>query len=277
MISLVGNLSLSLAVLVAALAVVMSLGSVRLEMNGLLRTALAARRIFRAPDRQFIGADGSVAHERFLNPVRCSLHRTSAADRIQAGRVLGRPGWKPAAVGVVAGGDVRDVSRQPPARSRPGSRRDCRHARGRPRLFRAADAAGGQSVYTERSDSLRWRRAQSHASGSEHDRASADPLSRLCRLHHSLCDAHRRAGGQTHGQSVDPEHTTLGHRRLALSLDRHPARREMGVCCAGMGRLLGMGPGRKCLAPALAHGNRACFIRSWCNSTGACSNSGARR
>ena len=58
-------------------------------------------------------------------------------------------------------------------------------------------------------------------------------------------------GGVDHALSrreVDPHHPPLDHGDLGLPDLRHLPRRALGVLGAGLGRLLGMGPGRERVA-----------------------------
>src|SRR5215831_3401627 len=52
---------------------------------------------------------------------------------------------------------------------------------------------------------------------------------------------------------MDTEYTPLDARCLALSQCWYPPRRTMGLCRARMGRILGLGPGGKCVIHAVAY------------------------
>src|SRR5262245_21186037 len=54
---------------------------------------------------------------------------------------------------------------------------------------------------------------------------------------------------------MDTEYTPLDSGCLALSRYRYPPRRTMGLCRARMGRILGLGSGRKCVIHAMAYGH----------------------
>ena len=58
------------------------------------------------------------------------------------------------------------------------------------------------------------------------------------------------------GRRLDPLHPPLRARRLALPRHGHPAGLVLVLQRAGLGRLLGLGPGRERLADAVAHRHR---------------------
>ena len=65
-----------------------------------------------------------------------------------------------------------------------------------------------------------------------------------------------RAHHEVSRREVDSHHPPLDHGHLGLPHLRSLSRRALGLLRAGLGRLLGMGPRRKCLAHALAHRHR---------------------
>src|SRR5262249_598114 len=85
---------------------------------------------------------------------------------------------------------------------------------------------------------------------------SAESLSGVCRLRCAFCLCDRCIGQWVPRYPVDTEYTPLDFGSLVVSRHRHPARRTMGLCGTGMGRLLGLGPSRKCLVYAMVNGYR---------------------
>jgi hypothetical protein len=63
----------------------------------------------------------------------------------------------------------------------------------------------------------------------------------------------------------DPDHPPLDHGHLGISHLRSLSRRALGLLGSGMGRLLGMGPGRECIPHAVANWHR---IPAQCNDAG---------
>src|SRR5579883_2210481 len=85
---------------------------------------------------------------------------------------------------------------------------------------------------------------------------SAHALSWLRRLQRAVRLCAGRADDALSGGEVDSYHTPLDHGDLALFDLRHLSRCALGLFGARLGRLLGLGPGGKCLADAVAHRHR---------------------
>ena len=73
--------------------------------------------------------------------------------------------------------------------------------------------------------------------------SSPDALSRICRFLGTLRLCAGRAHDAVPRRKVDQDHARLDARHLALSHRRHLPRHALGLRCARMGRLLGMGSG----------------------------------
>ena len=72
-------------------------------------------------------------------------------------------------------------------------------------------------------------------------------------FYHSVRVCARRAAGPLSRREMDSHHAPLDHDRLGLPERRHSAGRALGLRRARLGRLLGLGPGRKCVAAAVAY------------------------
>ena len=99
----------------------------------------------------------------------------------------------------------------------------------------------------------RWPRPGSAAPILDHGHPSALPLSRLRRLRRPLRLRHGFVNYQAAGRRLDPHHPPLGASNLGLPIHRHLTRRRLGLRRPRLGRLLGLGPRRKCLPPSLDH------------------------
>ena len=75
----------------------------------------------------------------------------------------------------------------------------------------------------------------------------------------------RRAAHPRSRPGLRPGDAAVGARRLDLPDARHHRRQLLGLLRAWLGRLVVLGPGRECLADAVAGGDRACSIRSPCS------------
>src|SRR3954463_5072939 len=64
---------------------------------------------------------------------------------------------------------------------------------------------------------------------------------------------------------MDPHHAALDDGDVALSWVRHRPRLALGIFSSRMGRLLGMGPGRRRISDAVAH--RHC-VSAFCDDAG---------
>ena len=104
---------------------------------------------------------------------------------------------------------------------------------------------------------LRRPRPEPAAAGAHpHGVPPADALPRLRRVHGAVRVRHRRAGHRPPRRGMagrDP----AGHApRLGVPHRRHHPRRLVELRGARLGRLLGLGPGRERVAPAVAHRHR---------------------
>ena len=104
-------------------------------------------------------------------------------------------------------------------------------------------------------DARRWQRPQSAPAISGDGHPSAHAVFGLHGLHDSVCVCAGRAAWPISGREVDSSDAPLDHDRLGVSVGGNSARRALGLCRARMGRLLGLGPGRKCVPDAVADGN----------------------
>ena len=102
---------------------------------------------------------------------------------------------------------------------------------------------------------------ESAAAVVDHGHPSAHALSGLCGLHCALCLRHGFARNPSTGRGLDSYHAPLGHRHLAVSNRRNHARHGMGLRGSRVGRLLGLGSGRKCFGHALDHRHRVPSFR----------------
>ena len=84
---------------------------------------------------------------------------------------------------------------------------------------------------------------------------SAESLPGICRFRRAFCICDWCFGEWASRYPMDTEYTPLDARRLALSRCRYPPRRTMGLCRTRMGRILGLGSGRKCVIHAMAYGH----------------------
>jgi len=109
--------------------------------------------------------------------------------------------------------------------------------------------------------SCRRHGIESSSSISRDGDSSAHALFGIRRLHRSLC---LRAGCAHHEVSrreMDSDHAPLDHGDLVLPDHRRLPRRALGLRRPRLGRLLGMGPGGKCLTNAVAHRHRISAFR----------------
>ena len=84
----------------------------------------------------------------------------------------------------------------------------------------------------------------------------ADALPRLRRLHRAVRLRHRRAGHRPGRRGLAGRDPPLDAVRLGLPHRRHRARLVVELRGARLGRLLGLGPGRERVVPAVAHRHR---------------------
>ncbi len=80
-----------------------------------------------------------------------------------------------------------------------------------------------------------------------------ESLFRLHRLHHSVCVRPGRATGALSGRKVDSPHAQVDDDCVGFSDRRDFAGCALGLCGSGLGRILGLGSGRKCFAVAVAY------------------------
>ncbi len=90
----------------------------------------------------------------------------------------------------------------------------------------------------------------------DHDHPSAHAVFGLRRIHGAVCLCDGIADYQAAGRSLDSHHAPLDHRDLAVPKYRDSARTRLGVRSAGLGRILGLGPGGERIAAALDHRHR---------------------
>ena len=110
---------------------------------------------------------------------------------------------------------------------------------------RASVRAGG------RHDSRRRQRTQSAAAVSGDGHPSAHALSGLCRDDRAVLLRAGRAHHALPRRKVDSHHPALDDGGLAVSHLRNLPRLLLGLPRPGLGRLVGMGPGRECIAAAV--------------------------
>src|SRR5262249_60025162 len=85
--------------------------------------------------------------------------------------------------------------------------------------------------------------------------SSTKPLFRIHGIHDSVCVRVGGAAGEVPGREVDSPDAQMDDGGVVLPVPGDFAGRALGVRCAGVGRLLGLGSGGKCFAAAVADGN----------------------
>ena len=174
------------------------------------------------------------------------------ADLLPCRRDLGHAAGIAAAVGaaalvVVEPGAVPD----PP----PGARDRPVRAGGPVRavhVLHRAHRAVRQPVRDQRQPARRGRRPGPAAAPHDHDDPPPDAVLGLHAAADPVRVRGRRADQRPPERRVDPGDAPLRARRLAVSRDRHPARRPLVLHRARLGRLLGLGSGRERGADAVA-------------------------
>ncbi len=101
----------------------------------------------------------------------------------------------------------------------------------------------------------RGARTESAAAVSGDDHSSADAVFGIHRIHDSVCVCAGGAIGKISRRKMDSSDAALDDDRVGISEHRNFAGRALGVCGAGLGRILGMGSGGKRVAAAVAYGN----------------------
>ena len=209
------------------------------------------------------GAGVAARHVGFLRRQRVREFAFDEAADLQDHRRLGQPRRLDAAVGV----DPRAV-RRPRRRLRQQSAavaaRLCAGGAGLDRQRVLSVHPGHlESVPAHRQSADRGPRPQSGAAGHRPRRASADALSRLCRVFDFVfvrgCRPARgpdRRGLGALGAAVDAGGVDIPHAR-----DRDGV--VLGLLRARLGRLVVLGSGRECFADAMARRHRACCIPLW--------------
>ncbi len=84
---------------------------------------------------------------------------------------------------------------------------------------------------------------------------SADAVSGLCGILGAVCVCAGCADDAVSGGEVDPHYAALDDGDVAVSDLRNLSGRALGLQRAGLGRLLGMGPGGECQPDAVADGD----------------------
>ena len=107
--------------------------------------------------------------------------------------------------------------------------------------FGAGSGAGG------------WIRLESAAAISGDGDTSSDVVPGLCRIQRSVRLRPGRVDDALSRRKVDPHHSPLDHGHVALSNLRHFSWHALGLRSSGLGRLLGLGSGRKRFADAVAN------------------------
>ena len=105
-------------------------------------------------------------------------------------------------------------------------------------------------------DSAGRQRTESAAAVSRDGDPSADAVSRLRGRDGAVRVRAGRADHEVSRRKVDPHHAPLDHGGVAVSDLRHFSGRALGLRGAGLGRLLGMGPGGERVDPAVADDDR---------------------
>ncbi len=132
------------------------------------------------------------------------------------------------------------------------------HGRARRRggVLPVAHGRVGEPVRHAGGPAARGRRAQPAAAPPGDDDPPADALHGLRRLLDPVRLRDRGADHAAHGRRLDPRHAPLRARGLDLPRHRDHARRAVVLHRAGLGRLLGLGPGGERVAHALAGRHR---------------------
>src|SRR5581483_9148280 len=102
-----------------------------------------------------------------------------------------------------------------------------------------------------RATSGRWQWTEPTPAVSGDGDSSSHALPGIRRVYGSFCLCIGRADHAVPGREVDSHHPPLDHGDLGLSDNRNLPGRALGLLGAWLGRILGMGPRRECLADAL--------------------------
>ena len=220
------------------------------------RPAAPASRCSSGGHRGLRGAGVFGLPQRLLARLHPAPQQPRPARAVQVRRALVGPG-RLAAVLVLAAGHLRTGAAAAPQGGYPPGGARFGHHCGRAGLLPAAGELRRPSVRAGRGHHSAGRqRTESAAAVSRDGDPSAHAVPRLRGHDRAVC---LRAGGADHEVSrreVDSHHAPLDHGRLGVSDLRHLSGRALGLRGAGLGRLLGMGPGGERFAAALAHRHR---------------------
>ena len=123
------------------------------------------------------------------------------------------------------------------------------------RVLPVPDAGVGEPLHHARRGAAGGRRAQPAAAPPGDDDPPAHALHGLRGIRDPVRVRDRRADHPPHGRRLDPRHPSLRPDRVDLPRHRDHARRAVVLHRAGVGRLLGLGPGGERVADAVAHGH----------------------
>ena len=195
-------------------------------------------------------------HRHLLDQVRRSLLRRRSAAALQDHGVLGRARRLDHVLGAAAVG-VRRHRR--PQRARVAPRADSLRGRGdrhRGDVLPLPDG-GAQQPVRDLPGRHSARRAGAEPAAAErlHGHPPAVAVHRLRGDDDSVRVRHGGPGHRVPGRLVAARRSALDDGELAVPVARPHARHDLGVRGTGLGRLLGLGPGRERRPAAVVHGH----------------------
>ena len=120
--------------------------------------------------------------------------------------------------------------------------------------FKVLASPGADGALTLRR-ARRWQWVDAAAAVSGNGDSPAESVFRVHRVYDSVCVCAGRAAGALPGGEVDSSDAQMDDDCLDVSVHGDFAWRALGLRGAGLGRLLGLGPGGECVASAVADGH----------------------
>ena len=202
--------------------------------------------------RGFAGAGDGRVRQRLFRLLHHAPQQPRPAHRLQVrGAVVGT-GRLAAVLGVAAVNLRAGAAAALQSRSAIDGVRVGDHRRGAGVLPAAGEFRGAPLRPGQRTDSRRRQRAESAAAISRDGHPSADAVPRLRGRDRAVRLRAGRADHEVSRREVDPHHAPLDHGGVAVPHLRHLPGRALGLRSAGLGRLLGMGPGGERFPAAVA-------------------------